>query len=210
MSLELYNKENLEEGSRRIPQDRISGNGVDKDFALYYLTPEIVARVYLDETLLTENIDFYLYSILGTGFISFYDIPALGTNNIICQAGTCLFFPGGTTEAGQLNGYSGESVDIEYYLSNTDASKGYLDVTITPSDFIGENQANWVKLATTQGGLDSAVAGDPLNIGTINDVNTAHAFWVRLTVPPGSLPANAGNMNKYDITFILSGAEYII
>lgn len=210
MALKLYNKEDLSIGSLRIPEDRFNGTGAKQDFTLINVTAALLARVYVDELLKATITDFYSYNILGTSHLYFYTAPILGTNNVVVQTNQCLFFPGGTSPTGQLDGYGGDTVDCVFYLSNDSASKRYNNVIITPNDFIGSSEAGWAKLATTQGGLDSAVAGASLNLGNITDYDTAHPFWVRITVPAGYLSPNIPAFNKYDIGFLIQRVEYDI
>jgi hypothetical protein len=210
MAIKVYNNVNLSAGSRRIPEDRLSGTGATQTFTLVNVTSALLARVYVDEILQATITNFYSYLLLGTNFLYFYSAPALGTNNIVAQTDQCLFFPGGTAPTGQLNAYGGDTVDCVFYISNDDAAKGYNQVTITPNDFIGDDEAGWAKLATTQGGLDSAVAGAALNLGNIIDYDTDHPFWVRITVPAAYLAPNIPAFNKYDLSFLVSRAEYDI
>lgn len=209
--LQIYNTDTLSEIYRRIPEDRFSGDGNTKDFALYHLTSALLQRVFANEVLLGSNVDYYAYIISGTSFVSFYNAPSVGSNNIICQGNECLFFPSGTTNTGYLNGYNGDSIDLPYYILNDDAGKSYADVTITPQDEVigeGDDEKSFIKIATTQEGLNSAVAGASLNYGTIADNNIFHTFWVRLTIPHHFLAADIQAFNKYDLALILSSVEY--
>ena len=208
MALHIYNQASLSAASKRTPEDVFSGDGLTQDFALVYVTASLLARAYVDENLKGTTVDFYTYLLAPTEYIHFYTAPLLGTSNIVVQTNYGLFFPGGTVQSGQLNAYAGDTVDVEYQISNDDSDKGYLNVTITPQDFIGTDEAGWVKLATTQGGLTSAVAGAALNIGSVLDSDTAHSFWTRMTVPASFLPPNEPALNKYDLSFLLAWAEY--
>lgn len=209
--IQIYNKNTLSDIYKRIPEDRFSGNGSLKDFALYNLTPELLARVFVAETLKGTNTDFYTFAMAGTNFISFLSTPPAGTNNIICQSDECLFFPGGTTQTGYMNGYAGDSVDIEFYLLNDDSSAQYFNIILTPDDEIGKSisdETTFFKIASTQAGLDTATAGQPLNFGSILDSNVFHSFWVRLTIPEHFLAADVPALNKNDLSLKISALEY--
>jgi hypothetical protein len=213
--LNLFNKEDLSEGSKRIPEDLFSGDGLTQEFALINMTVDIISRVFVDCILIGTDTDFYLFSTSGTSFIYFTSPPGTGTSNIVLQSGTCLFFTGGssgtsgTSGEGFLNAYRGDSVDIPYYISNDDPAKGYSDVTITPVDFLeNSDESGWVTLAETKEDLDTATAGDPLNLGSITDSDTPHTFWARLTVPKGYLSPGTPVLNKYDISFLIEAEDY--
>lgn len=198
--LELFTEDTLL--NRLYPEDVFNGDGTTAIFDLVNLGDNVV-RVFVDEILVPpEN-----YTIAdNSGWeINFgTNIPAFGTNNIILQSDTCMLYP----PSGSLNGYRGESVDINYFINNSDALKGYESVVIEPIDQIGGTQMDWIKLATTQGGLDSAVAGANLEIGDITDNGVAHGFWVRVIVPSGYLNLNDPAETKYDIALKISGLEY--
>lgn len=209
--INIYNKNTLSDEYKRIPEDVFSGNGVVKDFALFNITPELLARVFVTEVLMGTNVDWYTYFSSGTNYISFLSTPPSGTNNITCQTDQCLFFPGGTSPAGYLNGYAGDSVDIEFYLVNDDSSKQFFNIVITPNDEIGKSisdETTFLKLALTQAELDTAIAGNALNFGSITDYNVFHSFWIRLTIPEHFLAADVPALNKNDLGLILSMLEY--
>jgi hypothetical protein len=208
MMLHIHNMSSLVAASRLIPVDEFSGNGLVKNFALYNVTPEILARVYVDQLLKGTLTDFFTYQAGGTNWLSFYTAPGIGSNNIQVQTGTCFFFPEGTVLNGYINAYRGDSVYYPWYVMNDDAAKGYLDVTITPLDFITPNEVSWIKLAKTEAGLETAVAGAALTLDDMTDSDVAHIFWAKVTIPRHTLAANTPAVNKYDINFNMSWAEY--
>ena len=85
-----------------------------------------------------------------------------------------------------FDGEDGESKDIELFLKNDGdtklASSAEFNLTITPIDVVGSDESTWAKLATTQGGLDSAIAGYPLYPADL-EPEDEYPFWLRITVP---------------------------
>ena len=67
-------------------------------------------------------------------------------------------------------------------------------------------EVTWIKLALTQAGLDSAVAGDPLDIGATIFGGTANAlsFWCRIT---NSL---SGTLSSTDLFLSLSNVKEFV
>lgn len=217
--LQLFNHVDLTEASKRKPQDIFPGDSATQAFLFYNLNPDILARVFLNDFFQMMLTDFYTYWVypIGTSCLFFYTPPLIGTgflgtgligtNNITCQSNECLFFPGGTSDYGYLNACEGDSIDLPYYLSNDDYLAFYSDVTISSMCFLDSEDRLEVKLALTQAGLDSAVAGEPLLIGDIIDSDLPHEFWIRLTVPRDYIGPNMSLFNKNDLTFIISANE---
>ncbi len=108
---------------------------------------------------------------------------------------------GGTTELIVERGYAGTSADN--HLSGTKVYSGYnySDLSVLPVDEVGSSEAAWVKLAANQAGLESAVAGASLALGS-KAHNAILTFWRRVTVPAGT-PVQ----NKTDIKLRLTGTE---
>lgn len=108
---------------------------------------------------------------------------------------------GGTIELVVERGYAGTSADNHLSGTNVYSGYNYSDLAVVPVDEVGSSEAAWVKLATNQAGLESAVAGTSLALG-----NKAHnsilTFWRRVTVPAGT-PVQ----NKTDIKLRLTGTE---
>ena len=206
--LNLYNMSNLAPASKLIADDRWNGDGVTKSFELYYVNPQDIQRVYADGELKGTITDYYTHYLGTAAMLTFLIAPISGTANIIAQAGTCLYFPAGTTQTGTINACRGGSEAYPWYISNDDSDKGYQDVTITPLDFVGDDETSWVKLATTEAGLAAAVAGAALNIGDITDSDVGHIFWCQVTVPRNTLEPNTPQLNKYDLAAVISYLEY--
>lgn len=207
--IQLYNKNEITDEAKRIPEDVYDGDGETLAFLFYNLNPDILSRVFLDGILKTIDTDFVTYWVYpaGTAWINFTDPPSAGTSNIVLQGDQCLFFPGGTAQEGFLNGYGGDTVDVCFYLSNDNSAKIYTDITISPLDFVTPSEEAWVKLANSQEGLDSAVAGDSLTFPDIEDSDTLHELWVRLTVPAHYLGPDLSVLNKTDLSFAISSIE---
>lgn len=83
-------------------------------------------------------------------------------------------------------------VDFNFFLGSVALAKKFqaqsnpgidqIVVTIDDANPASGQEPNAVKLATTAIGLDSAVAGDPLNIGVqvLSEVGNAFSLWVRV------------------------------
>jgi len=108
---------------------------------------------------------------------------------------------GGTTELTVERGYAGTATGNHSSGTKVYSGYNYSDLTILPVDEVGSSEASWVKLATNQAGLESAVTGAPLALG--NKVhNSTLSFWRRIIVPAGT-PVQ----NKTDIKLRLTGTE---
>ena len=98
----------------------------------------------------------------------------------------------GALLAPQKGDHSLPPVDTKIYLGATTggykyeaaSDPGVDPIVLTPVDLTGTGEVvGCLKLATTQGGLDAAVAGAALSIGTqiLTGVGNATSFWVRQT-----------------------------
>jgi len=204
--LEIYNANSKIAANKRVPEEIYNGDGVTQSYALLYITPDILARVFVEQELKGTNTDFYTYYFDVYNYVFFYNIPPLGTSNVIFQSDTCLWVPGGTVNEGYCNAYYGEEIDLCYYVATTAEGESYEDLTCTPVEHIGSDGIiSLVKLALTQEGLDSAAAGEPLTIGTVTDALTP--LWVRVTIPSNYLGPYVPYLNIYDLGFMFSGTE---
>lgn len=92
-----------------------------------------------------------------------------------------------------FDGENGESDDVELFLKNDGTTKlggtVPLPFQITPVDLVGSDETTWIKLATSQGGLNAAIAGDPLDVIDM-DPGDFIVFWMRMTVPPSTIEEN--------------------
>jgi hypothetical protein len=82
--------------------------------------------------------------------------------------------------------------DYQFYFGNptsgtrlqdaTSPGVSQIQITIEDTNPGTGAEASWMKLSLTQAGLDTAVAGDPLDIGTSVIAGSASAipFWVRV------------------------------
>lgn len=204
--LEVYNTNSKVIANKRIPEEIYNGDGVTQSYALLYITPDILARVFVEQELKGTNTDFYTYYFNPYNYAFFYTAPPLGTSNVIFQSDTCLWFPGGTVNEGYLNAYYGEEIDLCYYICTTAEGESYTDLTVSLVEHIGSDDiTSLVKLALTQAGLDTATAGEALTIGTVTDALTP--LWVRVTIPSNYLGPYVPYLNIYDLGFMFSGTE---
>lgn len=108
---------------------------------------------------------------------------------------------GGTTQLTVERGYAGTASGNHSSGTKVYSAYNYTGLLIQPIDDTGPSEATWVKLAANQAGLDSAVAGESLNLGD-KAHNTTLSFLRRVTVPAGT-PVQ----NKTDIKLRVTGTE---
>lgn len=100
---------------------------------------------------------------------------------------------GATLQVSHNSDFSDNPQDFQLFLGSVGSSlkieansnPGVDNITISVADTTpgSGHETTEIKLATTQGGLAAAVAGDPLTVGTVvNSGNTNDfEFWVRVT-----------------------------
>jgi hypothetical protein len=95
----------------------------------------------------------------------------------------------GTTTDFHLWFGSAETADAYQVEAESDPGVDQISVSITDTTPGSGHEATAVKLALTEAGLATAVAGDPLDIGTSVASGAANAVevWVRVTDAVGSL-----------------------
>ena len=105
---------------------------------------------------------------------------------------------GGTTTLTVVRGASG-TIAVSHTAGTrlyTAASYNSLDVSVV--DNSGTSEASWIRLSKTQSGLDTAVPGASLTLGS-KAWNATVSFWRRVTVPAGSAIENKTDL-KYRVT----------
>lgn len=100
-----------------------------------------------------------------------------------------------------FDGDTGQVRDVQLFGKN-DGTTDIKDLTITPTDTDGADETGWMKLATSQAGLGTAIAGAALAIGNVL-VGETFTFWERMTVPADQSPEN-----KLDLTLRITGQGY--
>lgn len=95
----------------------------------------------------------------------------------------------------QLADGSSPDTDIEVYLGSTETGKTFqansspgvdnIEVSIVDANPGSNIENSDIKIATTSGGLDAAVAGDPISLGTAltSGVANAQAIHIRSLTP---------------------------
>lgn len=87
-----------------------------------------------------------------------------------------------------FRGDLGQARDIQVWLKNDGELllKPLPDQNseVYPFDNAGTDESTWVKLATTQAGLTTAIAGAALQIPDL-EPEDVFTFWIRVTVPSG-------------------------
>lgn len=179
----------ISEGTLQSPDSDVF-NGTDgesKDKQLYLAN---------EQTTLASGIDGATTSIpLAEARFADGQVIIIGAEQMHIVSG------GGTTELTVERGYAGTAAGNHSSGSKVYSGYNYSDLTILPVDEVGSSEASWVKLATNQVALESAVAGAPLALG--NKVhNSTLTLWRRIAVPAGT-PVQ----NKTDIKLRLTGTE---
>jgi len=108
---------------------------------------------------------------------------------------------GGTTTLGVERGYGGTTAAAHNAGAAVYSGYDYTGLVLEPVDTAGGDESGWYALAPTQADLDTAVPGDPLNLGD-KPHDTTISFWRRCTVPPGTAV-----QNKTDLKLRITGTE---
>lgn len=108
---------------------------------------------------------------------------------------------GGTTTLGVERGYGGTTAAAHNAGAVVYSGYDYTGLVLEPVDTAGGDESGWYALAATQADLDTAVPGDPLNLGD-KPHDTTISFWRRCTVPPGTAV-----QNKTDLKLRITGTE---
>lgn len=108
---------------------------------------------------------------------------------------------GGTTTLGVERGYGGTAAAAHNAGAAVYSGYDYTGLVLEPVDTAGGDESGWYALAPTQADLDTAVPGDPLNLGD-KPHDTTISFWRRCTVPPGTAV-----QNKTDLKLRITGTE---
>lgn len=181
--------EQVSEGSMTNP-DSDTYNGTDgesKDRQLYLAN---------EQTTLASAVDGVTTTIpLAEARFTNGQIIIIGSEQMLVASG------GGTTELTVERGYAGTTAGNHSSGTKVYSGYDYSDLTVQPVDEVGSSEASWVKIASDQVGLDSAVAGASLNLGDKSH-NSTLSFWRRIIVPAGT-PVQ----NKMDIKLRLTGTE---
>jgi len=87
-----------------------------------------------------------------------------------------------------FDGDVGEVIDHQVWIKNDGypalKSRPESDFFAQPIDKSGVDEADWIKLAATQAGLDAAIGGASIIIPDLDSGET-YSFWIRATVPAG-------------------------
>lgn len=102
-----------------------------------------------------------------------------------------------------FDGNAGQSRDVQCWLRN-DGDLIIRDLILTSFDLVGSDEATWMKLALTQGGLAGATPGAPLSYGSDLNPVASFTFWVRMTVP-----AATAAQNKQDLCLRITCKGYV-
>lgn len=95
----------------------------------------------------------------------------------------------GTPDEQDFTIYFGSTNSALKVEANSDPGNDPIEVSIVDADPGNGHEASEIKLATTEGGLDTAVGGDSLSLGTSITGGTANkkTIWVRATNTEGSV-----------------------
>ncbi len=179
----------ISEGTLANPDSDVF-NGTDgesKDKQLYLAN---------EQTTLASAIDGVTATIpLAEARFSDGQIIIVGGEQMLITSG------GGTAELTVERGQAGTTAGNHSSGTKVYSGYNYSDLTIQPVDEEGSSEASWVKLASDQAGLDTAVAGASLAL-VDKAHNTTISFWRRIMVP-----AATPVQNKTDIKLRLTGTE---
>jgi hypothetical protein len=98
--------------------------------------------------------------------------------------------------------YLGSTVDTSTFEATSDPGVDQIEITIEDASPGSGVQASNIKLALSSGGLDSATAGDPLDVGTSIDGGVANAvpIYIRSDTPAISNSSTEITLETNDIT----------
>lgn len=98
--------------------------------------------------------------------------------------------------------YLGSTVDTSTFEATSDPGVDQIEITIEDSSPGGGVQASNIKLALSSGGLDTATAGDTLDVGTSIDGGVANAvpIYIRSDTPAISNSSTEITLETNDIT----------
>lgn len=103
-----------------------------------------------------------------------------------------------------FRGDTGQAKDIQVFLKNdgdtTLDSVPDQQAKVYPVDISGVDESTWVKLATSQAGLDIAIGGAGLNLPKLLS-QEVFPFWIRVTVPAGTPEENKKDIRIAVLTF---------
>ncbi len=108
---------------------------------------------------------------------------------------------GGTTTLTVVRGVNSTTAVTHTVGAKVYSAQNYNSLAVDVVDTTGTSETGWVRFSKTQSGLDTAVAGSQLAIGSKN-WNVTTSFWRRITVPAGSAIEN-----KTDLKYKISGWE---
>lgn len=181
--------EQISEGTLANPDSDVF-NGTDgesKDRQLYLANEQTTLASAVDD----------VTTIIPLAEARFTDgaIIIIGSEQMLIASG------GGTAELTVERGYAGTAAGNHSSGTKVYSGYNYSDLAVLPVDEVGSSEAAWVKLASDQAGLDTAVEGASLVLG-YKAHNATLSFWRRITVP-----AATPVQNKTDITLRLTGTE---
>jgi hypothetical protein len=107
----------------------------------------------------------------------------------------------GTTTLTVTRGVNGTTAASHTASTRVYTAASYNSLGIDVFDTSGSSEASWYRLSKTQAGLDTAVPGGQLTLGS-KAHNATLSFWRRVTVPAGSAIEN-----KVDLKLRVSGWE---
>ena len=107
----------------------------------------------------------------------------------------------GSTTLTVTRGFNGTVATTHTAGTPIYSATSYSSLSVDTVDTAGTSETSWVRVAKTQGQLDTATPGGSVNLGNKNH-NVTTSFWRRITVP-----ANSAIENKTDLKYRISGWE---
>ena len=111
---------------------------------------------------------------------------------------------GGTPQLTVERGYAGTTAGNHSSGTKVYSGYNYSDLTILPVDDAGSSEASWVKLSANQAGLESAVAGSPLALGSKAHSSTL-SFWRSIKQPTTTAQTISGSARATPVSSMSTG-----
>jgi len=179
----------ISEGDLSNPdRDEFNGtSGESKDRQLFLANEHVPLQTAMDAATTTVK-------LTKAGFADGMTIR-IGTEEMKISSG------GGTAQLTVSRGQNGTTAAAHAVADIVYSSYNASGIEVVPIDDAGSSETSWVKLATTQAGLATAVAGASL---VLPDKTYAQSisFWRRCTVPAGTTVQNKTDL-KLQVTATL-------
>ena len=179
----------ISEGDLSNPdRDEFNGTtGESKDRQLFLANEQVSLQTAMDAVTTTVK-------LTKAGFVDGMTIR-IGTEEMKISSG------GGTAQLTVIRAQNGTTAATHAVSDIAYAAYNASGIEILPIDDAGTSETSWVKLATTQAGLTTAVAGASLVLPD-KTYTQSISFWRRCTIPAGTTVQNKTDL-KLQVTATL-------